>query len=332
LIESERGAESLRLSEQEKGVRGARFTATPDLKMNIPSVEHLEPRLKVVVYIASLSDEENAFELFRFVPEVFEKPLVEATRQLLSIPKKERRRMVVGELKKLLKSQKAAPTGDIDPGWFLEVLKNERPQTLGLILRNLPGDKAKYVLDHIKVSLRKKLPKTEECLKIPPELVEVIRTRFESQFPALAAPEKTEEINLHHLYFIKNEELLAFFRDLGMDQLAKAFKGIHKSALKALLNRLPIKDAKELQNQVKILDKVSKRELREAQMLLLNLPIETIDPEVLFWEVGMIFFSRAISREDGGFIRALNINSPKWGYLLKRYVDGNLLGKPGLTE
>ena len=297
-------------------------------------MEPLDSRLKVVVYIASLSDEENAFELYRFVPEAFEKPLVEATRQLLSIPKKERRRMVVGELKKLIQSQRVHSLGDIDPGWFLEVLKNERPQTIGLILRNLPGEQAKFILDHLPSSLRKKLPKTEDCLKTPQELVEMIRTRFETQFPHLSVPEKTDEINLHHLYFVKTEELLGFFRDLGIDQLAKAFKGIHKTAFKALLNRLPIKDAKEMQTRVKTLEKVSKRELREAQMLLLNLPIETIDPDLLFLEVGMVFFSRAISRQDTEFIRALEYKlPPKWGYLLKRYVDANrAMNKPSTTD
>jgi hypothetical protein len=133
---------------------------------------------------------------------------------------------------------------------------------------------------------------------------------------------------------VKTNKLLSFFRDLGLDQLARAFKGVHKSALKALLNRLSIKDAKEFQMRMKSLEKLTTRELREAQMLLLNLTIETIEPDALFLEVGMAFFAKAITREDSEFIRALQYKLPtKFGYLLKRYVDGHMTSfKPHVAE
>ncbi|MFO1518553.1 MAG: hypothetical protein U1F57_02640 [bacterium] len=302
--------------------------------MLLKSIENLEPRFRVLVYVASLGDEENTFQLFRFVPAQYEQPLVEATRELMSIPKKERNQVVLKELKKMIQSQKMTLLSEIDPGWFIESLKAERPQTIGLILRNLPTEKVKHIVSHLPPEIRKKLPKMNEALKVSDEVMEIVRSRFESQFPALNAPERTEEIGLHHFYFIRIEALLALFKDLGLEQLARAFKGIHKVALKALLNRLPIKDAKEFQQKVKAMDKVSNRELKEAQMLLLNLPLETMDPEDLFLEVGMAFFSKAVSREDSDLIRALEYKlPPKYGYLLKRYVDESLgANKPGMIE
>src|SRR4029453_2140932 len=181
--------------------------------------------------------------------------------------------------------------------------------------------------------VRSRLPKMNDALAVSESLIDVIRDRFERQFPKMAPPRRGEEISLHHLYFIKIDKLLALFKDLGIDQLARAFKGVHKTALKAFLNRLLIKDAKEFQARVKSIEKMTTRELREAQMLLLDLPIETINPKSLFLEVGMAFFAKALTREESGFVRALEYKLPiRLGYLLKRYVDASLNSKPASIE
>jgi len=300
--------------------------------MQLKSAE-LPPRLRVLVYVASLGDEENAFELYRFVPQEGESPLVEATKELLSIPKKERRQVILAELKKLTNAEKMHSMGDIEPGWFLESLKREKPQTIGLILRHLPGEKARYVLDHLPKEVRSRLPKMSDTFKISESLIDIIRDRFERQFPKIAPPRPGEELSLKHLYFIKVDKLLFLFKDLGIDQLARAFKGVHKTALKAFLNRLLIKDAKEFQARIKSIEKMTTRELREAQTLLLDLPIETIEPESLFLEVGMAFFAKALAGEEPEFVRSLQFKLPtKLGYLLKRYVDASRSSKPASVE
>ncbi len=298
------------------------------------NVSHLSPELKALVYVAALGEEENAFELFRFLPTRFEKNLVESTQSVLSLPKEERKRKIIKELKQLAQSQKIHPLGEIHPGWFLEVLKEESPKTIGLILRYLPGDKVTYILENLSQDIKQKLPKLNESKKIQEGLLELIRERFESQFLTYNLPKKSSDIGIQDLYFIKVELLLAFFRDLGIEQLARAFKGLDKVALKALLNRLTIKDAKELQSRIKSLEKVSKRELSEAQVLIIDLPIDRIDPEALFLEVGMAFFARAISQAELDFAKSLQFKlPPKYGYLLKRYVEESLeTYKPRLME
>ncbi len=290
--------------------------------------------LKALVYVACLGDEENAFELFRFLPTQHEKALVESTRAILSIPKEERKKKILKDLKQFIQAQKVHPLSEIHPGWFLEVLKEESPKTIGLILRNLPTDKVKYILENLNGEIKRQLPKLNESKKIPEGLLELIRERFESQFLTFTPPKKSSALDLRDLYFIKTEVLLAFFRDLGIEQLARAFNGLDKVALKALLNRLVIKDTKELQHRMKNIEKISKKELGEAQMLIIDLPIDRIDPEALFLEVGMAFFSRAISSEQIDFIRALQYKlPPKYGYLLKRYVEESLQNfKPRLTQ
>lgn len=296
--------------------------------------QSLSPVLKAIVNVACLGEEENSFELYKFLPAQYEKALVESTQALLSLPKNERKRKIVKDLKQLIQAQKIHPLGEIHPGWFLEVLRLESPKTIGLILRYLPSDKVTYILDHLDENLKKNLPKLNESKRIPDKLLELIRERFEEQFLTFSVPKKNSDISLQDLYFIKVEQLLAFFRDLGIEQLAKAFKGLDKVALKAMLNRLSIKDAKALQLRIKNLEKVNKRELSEAQVLIIDLPIDRIDSEALFLEVGMAFFARAISPDQIDFARALQFKlPPRYGYLLKRYVDQSQESfKPRLME
>ncbi len=286
---------------------------------------NLPSELQAFVSVASLGEEENVFELFRFLPQRFEKKLVESTQAILSLPKSERKKKIFNELKQLVHSQKVRPLGEIHPGWFLEAIKEESPKIIGLILHYLPGDKVTYILENLNEDLKKTLPKLNDSKKIPDDLLSMIRERFESQFLTYDLPKKSADVSLQDLYFIKTELLLAFFRDLGIEQLACAFKGLDKVALKAMLNRLIIKDTKELQSRIKNLDKVSKRDLNEAQILILDLPIERIDPQALFLEVGMAFFARAISQEQSDFAKSLQFKlPPKYGYLLKRYVEGSV--------
>jgi len=295
---------------------------------------NLSSELKALVYVAALGEEENAFELFRFLPPQFEKSLVESTQAILSLPKEERKKKIFKELRQLMHAQKVHPLGEIHPGWFLEVIKDESPKTIGLILRYLPGDKVTYILENLPSELKAKLPKLNESMKISDDLLEMIRERFESQFLTYSLPKKGAEITVQDLYFIKTDSLLAFFRDLGIEQLARAFQGLNKAALKAMLNRLVIKDAKELQGRMKNLEKVSKRELSEAQILIIDLPIDRIDPQALFLEVGMAFFARAISKDQLDFAKSLQFKiPPRYGYLLKRYVEESLSSyKPRLVE
>lgn len=297
-------------------------------------IEQLEPRFKIMIYIACLGENENAFELFRFAPESNERSFVEATRELLSLPKKERTRLITKELKESIHLNKSSSLVDIHPGWFFDFLKEESNQTIHLILRYLPGEVGRYVLAHLSLETQKAIRQIDESKKVSEEIVQLIRKRFESQFLTLASPTKSEEIDLYHLYFVKVEQLLSFFRDLGLEQLSRAFKGVDVLALKALLNRLSIQDAKDFQIKMKSLAKVSHRELKEAQMLLLNLPLDTIEPELLFTEVGISFFARAMTKEDLEFVKALQFKlPPRYGYILKRYVSGSLISsKPSITE
>ncbi len=284
--------------------------------------EQLEPRWKMVVYLASLEDEENAFELYRFIPQELEKPLVEATRQLLSLPKKERERGLKAELKKIIHSEHQDILAQINPGWFLEVLKQESPLLISLILKNLPSDSAKFILEKLSPEIREKLPGTEKQISVSSEWMDIVKSCFESRFPLRFVPSLEEQTDLPHFYFLKTEQWLVFLRELGVNQLAKAFQGVDRSAFKALMHRLSLRDAKELQAQAKQLSEVSSRELKEAQMLLLALPVDTLNPEELFLEVGIAFFTKGLVAQDEKFVQALQYKlPPKTGYLLKRYVE-----------
>ncbi len=299
--------------------------------MSLSSIQNLDSRLQVLVYLACLGDIENAFDLYNFTLSAYEKPLVEATQEILNYPKKERKKMISRGLQDLLQAEKIHPMGEVDAGWFLEVLKEESPRIIGIILKYLPGEKSRFIQENLPAEIQSQLPSPDEKpAPLPEDLLSIIKTRFESQFKTLSAFDRSDEMDLNHFYFIKTSRLIAFFRQLGMEQLSKAFKGLHKSAMKALLYRLSTQDAREFQARMKSLAQISSRELREAQMLLINLPIETLSPESLFTEIGMMFFAKSFTRKDKALAEALYYKlPPKLAYLLKRYMDEGMANSPG---
>lgn len=292
--------------------------------LNVTSA--LEPRLKVLACLATLGEEKSVFELLRFVSPEDEKHLVESCHELLSINKAERTPLIAKELKKTLQAEKLSFLGEVHEDWFVEALKEEKRLGLGVLLQLVPSEKVKSILQALPEELKKNLPPLKQSSHIPPDLLQQIKRRFEVQFQLEGLFRKTEAPSLNWLYFLKLEELFLFFRKVGLEQLAKAFKALHKSVLRAILNRLLLKDAKELQKKVKALETLSSQELREAQMLILNLPLETIAAEDLFYEVGIAFCAKAFRHEDFMLVKALYHKiTPKWAYLFKRYVDENLL-------
>ena len=293
----------------------------------------LDSKKKALSLLACLGDADQALSLYRFIPEENEQDLQLATQELLSVPKSSRTPFIVKELKKLMRENDLKLFSEIHPGWFAEFLKNENPQTTAVILHYLPNDKAKLILSYLPQKFKDRLPKHKK-FALPETLVEIVKARFEAQFSTLKFSSKQNNLSLQDLYFLKLEDLIRFFEELGIHQMAKAFKGLEGAALKALLFRLPLKIAKQLQSTLKALGNIPTRELTEAQVLLLDFPLETVDTDHLAHQVGLAFFSKGITSKESDIVKALQFKlPPSMGYLLKRYTDQNLpLNKPNRAE
>jgi len=277
---------------------------------------------RVMVMIACLSEREEAFELFHFLPQTMESRLVEYTRELLMLPKKDFQHYMVKEFRKLREKEKVQLPAQLDLGWIQESLKQENPFVGIHLIRSLGQSKVKQILQGMPSAFLKRLSQFDSKVYLEPELLKILQKKFFAQFEFRVPSKDFSENSLQVLFHLKMDFLVDFLSQIGLERLAYAFKGLNKTALKALFNRLPLKDAKRLQSLVKSLEKVPSREISESQSLLLNLNLEAIEPENLFYEVGVAYVSKGFTREDKELLKAIQLRfPPKVGYLLKRYVE-----------
>ncbi len=292
--------------------------------MNFQDSANKEQAKKVMVMLSCLSEHDNAYELFRFASESSETSLTNFARELLDLPKNDRQKFILKEFKKLKEQEKLKPVEEMHISWLQEALKVENPFIAIHLIRPLGHSKVKEILQKMPDAFLKKLGAFDSKSQLDPALLEILQKRFYSQFYYEKPSRNFEEQPLAILYYLKLDYLKSFLSQIGLERLALAFKGLHKSALKALFNRLPLKDAKTLQRQVKSVEKISPREISESQSLLLNLSLETIEPENLFFEVGLAYITKAFIPEDANLSKAIQLRlPPKMSYLLKRYLEQN---------
>ncbi|MBF0493128.1 MAG: hypothetical protein HQM15_10155 [Deltaproteobacteria bacterium] len=292
--------------------------------MTPQGIAQIDNSKRVMVMLACLAEHENAFELFHFGSEALEASLIDFTREILSLPKNDRQKFILREFRKFKEQEKLRPVEELHMGWLQEALKQENPFVVIHLIRPLGHSKVKQILQAMPEDFLKKLRIFDSKAQLDPALVEILQKRFYSQFYYEKPSKNFEEQPLAILYYLKLDFLKSFLSQIGLERLALAFKGLHKSALKALFNRLPLKDAKTLQRQVKSIQKISPREISESQSLLLNLALETIEPENLFFEVGLAYITKAFIPEDANLSKAIQLRlPPKMAYLLKRYLEQN---------
>lgn len=213
-----------------------------------------------------------------------------------------------------------------DPGWISGALKGEGAAVVGGLLPKFPKNLVGAILKDLPKETRRDL-KDIKFRKISPVIRNLLRAQVESRFPKVdLAPLDSDEA-LKKIKELSGNNLLILMSELGLSEMTRAFAQVQRSTLRVILNRLGTKDAKELQSRLKDGAQYTKAVQKEAQMHILGLDLDKMEPEQLVLEIGFGVFSRAFGPEDREaaeyFIYRL---PPKQGHLLKRYLEEDSLG------
>ncbi|MDO8461915.1 MAG: FliG C-terminal domain-containing protein [Deltaproteobacteria bacterium] len=275
------------------------------------------------LYLACLAyqkEGEKAVDLFNFLSEKSRSLVAGEVQGWLRSGNPVRMDQILREKTLLHPKKSTSFLKEIHPGWILEKLKGESPRFLGLVCRYLPGDKARYLLDHVTPEVKEALLKMDQRL-IPDGLAERVRDLVEKRFSSFI-PEKKARFSFQHLVTVSGQDLELLFRDLGLEQCRKLFQGSSSKALAVLLSRLPAEETRELKERLRTGKAVDAESRRQAQLAIMSLPLESSEPEDFFMEVGFSVFAMAVSKEEFVWCEALIQKlSPRKGYLLKRVIQ-----------
>lgn len=211
---------------------------------------------------------------------------------------------------------------EVHPAWILEHLKSEPPRVVGLILRALPSSHVRYLLRHLPPMLRECVPNMVESFAVRPEVLDLIRRRFEANFLPMRVSRSVAHPGFAHLYYLKSEEVSELVRELGLFEMAIALSGMHSQALHMVFNRMDLKVAKRLQKRMKQLAGISPELHRQARFNLLEIEGRHEGPDRMLTSVGLAALASACGRahEHAAMLVRQKL-APLEAYLLKRFIE-----------
>lgn len=292
-----------------------------------------ETRLETVACLAS-ENESGSQDIFNFGPETEEERLKGFLEGINNMPSAERTEYAAEKIKLNFARENFSILSEIHPAWIVEVLADESPKMIGIILRYLPSTQVRYIIEHLPKRIKNRLPQLIDAFAVPAPVLDIIRSRFERQFVVAGRLEETANFGFEDVAYLKSKDMNALFIDLGLHELAMAFKGIERRSLNVLFNRLSVEEARALQQRIRSLTDVPVLLLKDAKYSVLELSMIETNPEKLLIELGLNSFAKAFGDADMEVYSLIRQKlEPKIAYTLKRYIDerkGSVL--PGVME
>ena len=264
--------------------------------------------------IALFVEKEEAGRLISHMPFEEQGPLAHALEEIKKTENREKR--MIDEIRRLALEARKSPLGFVHPDWILEALKKEAPRTVAAVLRHLPGQQVAHVLSGLPPATLERLPPLSETFALDPEIVQVLRRRFEQNFRfARSSPD------LASLPFVKLEML---FRELGFREAAMAFTTLNEKTVGLILRRLSPRDAALLKERMGRKEEWEEERVKQAQTHVLSIDLEKSAASLIL-ELGFFVLSKAVCRRHMGGVEAIARKFPiHEGRLLLKYVERNL--------
>lgn len=256
-----------------------------------------------------------------FVSPTHERALCDYGRRLERKAKRRGTHSLVSDLKGMMTRESFSHLRDVHPGWFFEGLRHESPRIIGLACRYLPGDKVRYLIEHLPAGLKTQLPTLGESFAIPDPLIDQVRRILEERFSSGLRPGPDEPFSLAHIPWISARDLHTLIIELGYREIHAGFAKVDAKTLKAFLTRFSVAQAGEIKERVLHQPVPPEAVRREAQRHLATVHLDVEEAAKLPYEIGLSVLAQAAVTEEDRWAQALIFKlEPAHGYVLKRYV------------
>lgn len=210
----------------------------------------------------------------------------------------ERAEAVVDQLAGLRAAESVVLMSEIHPGWLTDILAQESPRVVGLLLRYLPSQHARAVLEQLPPGLRNRLPHIVDAFAVSDTIQRIVRRRFESRFLPVRPRTTLDQFTFATLDALSIQEWQVLLHDLGIHEMALALGTLNRAAVRVIFNRLDFADAKALHARLAAVQSADPRLARDARYCLLELSLEASTPSQLLREIGIQALARALALHD----------------------------------
>ena len=282
----------------------------------------LSPSQAILLYFSIVMEGNRSSSSLNFLPENDQKELRPFLEKLLTFPSYDRRFPLLDEIQRISQKRAHYALDEMDGSWILHYLKNEKPAIIALILKHLPADKVYQILNFMSPELRSQLPDTESIEKVPEEIVQVVRERFEEKLEQISLLKEYIPSHYYEIHRLSSQELIDLIKDIGLDLLALSFQGVNERSLVELVQKLEREDAEKLFDKFNIFRRANRGDIKGAQLEILNLSLDFTNGQDLIVEAGVQRLARSLVNENDKLVMMIQHKLPlKSGYQLRRYVD-----------
>lgn len=189
---------------------------------------------------------EEDLHLLRYLPDEQSQILSPIGQQLASEPRKQILPLIGKELRELVKISRRSPFDQFDPEWMAEFLHDESPRVISALLQQYPRSIAERVIMALPGHLRQNIPRQQQPLH--PEIAGYIKQKFDARCPNVPQGQiqQVDSLSIATLPALASDELQKLMRELGLRELALAFRLAGRGALTELCRGLERNDSERL--------------------------------------------------------------------------------------
>ena len=148
----------------------------------------LPPRLSMLLSTIFTQGGAEDLHLLELLPDDDAFLLQEKAEQLMQLDGERRAAVVVREMRRQIQFAGLVGLEAIDPTWLLAGIRGEQPHTIGIIVAQLSANARSRILQQLPMTVRSQVPAREGLKNVRPEVMRVVRQKFESRFVTMPAP------------------------------------------------------------------------------------------------------------------------------------------------
>lgn len=280
-------------------------------------------RERAVALLTTLHDAERGARLAAYGPAAEAQEFTRHLDRHRELSEQTRMAVCREELDGLRVAEDIILLSEIHPAWLKQVLEKESPLIVGLLLRYLPSRHVRYLMDHLPASVRQHLPQLLDTFAVAPEILRLVRRRFESHFVPVRPSKPIERFQSADVCHLRAEELETLLHDLGIHELALALRDMDRQGIYIIFNRLEFRDAKALKERIEALRREEPALERDAKYTIFEIgAIADGGAEAALKEIGVHALAKAMHAVDAKSIAILRQKlPPHFGYLLTRTTE-----------
>lgn len=240
----------------------------------------------------------KAPDFFSFLPPEQNQQMNQLFQELKSSSAKEISNVASTELKKLSRARTNHYLSDVHNDWLAEILKWESPEMISVILRYLPAERVRAILDLLPEEILTRLPSLRETFHVSSNLVEILRYKFESFFIYERSFNPEEPFSFQSLCFLHSEQLDKVFFELGYREIGLGLVALPAKTKEMVLDRLLPEDRKPVDYYIERAGEASEPRRRRAQVHVISKEVNPRKPRFFVKELGLLILAKSLLESD----------------------------------